>query len=475
MSSTHREDRTGFHRWAHWARRPKPLPDRSRVLATPCGRAQARPLKPVINMDRDAAIAAMLGGASESAAKRGGQAKRRIRTDTEPTLAATACSYYDNDSSSGLRLVQVQTVAAAAVLAPQSLVATSQELANPLKRLLHRGKEDIPDAAAVVAAGKQSPLMGSAAARGLRGLIAGSTKAVSAEACEVMRLLGVTLRGDLVSRRAFLPAGISEGTDTLELLETTIGATESCASGAQLILEGLYPQVCRASAKLTSVDWDEDVSPLLQTSGGAAAAGNVFGVLVDVVTSQPAAAEAALNHALAEGLLAQLTAMSPRQLAILDDLFYCLTLSDGLSACGAAGSTLAGMVAAARTRRATGSDGAVKLADTLREGFQETISELSSEPARSVGVPRVVLMVAELDVLIGLVAALELDLGEREDGGAAIRRGDCIQVELWRDEAATSSEEGDGYLVTVSQNGKPVRSTRHFGALIPLQKLFVAR
>jgi hypothetical protein len=84
-------------------------------------------------------------------------------------------------------------------------------------------------------------------------------------------------------------------------------------------------------------------------------------------------------------------------------------------------------------------------------------------------------MVAELDVLIGLVAALELDLGEREDGGAAIRRGDCIQVELWRDEAATSSEEGDGYLVTVSQNGKPVRSTRHFGALIPLQKLFVAR
>ena len=111
-------------------------------------------------MDRDAAIAAMLGGASESAAKRGGQAKRRIRTDTEPTLAATACSYYDNDSSSGLRLVQVQTVAAAAVLAPQSLVATSQELANPLKRLLHRGKEDIPDAAAVVAATQQARAKG---------------------------------------------------------------------------------------------------------------------------------------------------------------------------------------------------------------------------------------------------------------------------------------------------------------------------
>ena len=459
--------RSPFHRWTvtRWISLPwRGLLD---------GQGQA--LKPVINMDRDAAIAAMLGGASETAAKRGGPAKRRIRTAAEPTLATGSGSYYDNDSSSGLRLVQVQTVAAAAVLAPQSLVATSQELANPLKRLLHRGKEDIPDAGAVVAAGKQSPLLGSAAARGLRGLVPGSTKAVSAEACEVMRLLGVSLRADLVSRRAFLPAGISEGIDTLELIETTIGTAESCASGAQLILEGLYPQVCRASAKLTSVDWDEDVSPLLQTGGGAAAAGNVFGVLVDVVTAQPAAAEAALNHALAEGLLAQLNASSPRQLAILDDLIYCLTLSNGLSGCGAAGSTLAGMVAAARTRRASGSDEAAKLADTLREGFQETIRELASEPGRSVGVPRVVLMVAELDVLIGLAAALELDLGERDDGRPAIRRGDCIQVELWRDEAATSGEEGDGYLVTVSQNGKPVRSTRHFGALIPLQKLFVAR
>lgn len=430
-------------------------------------------------MDRDAAIAAMLGGASESAAKRGGAAKRRARKTKSaavatlaPGAASEACSYYDSDSSTGLRLVQVQTVAAAAVLAPQSLVA-GQELANPLKRLLHRGKEDVPNPATIVAAAKQSPLLGSAAARGLRGLHTTTAKMISAEGCEAMRLLGVSLRSDLVNHRAFLPAAISEGTDTLELLETTVGASESCASGAQLMLEGLYPQVCRAAAKLTSVDWDEDISPWLQTAGGAAAAGNALGVLLDVVTAQPAEAEAALDRALAEGLLAQLTASSPAQLAVLDDLLDCLRRSDGLSACGAAGSTLAGMVTAIRSKRAAGSDEAAKLADTLREGFHETIRELASEAARSVGIPRVVLMVAELDAVIGLVAALELELDDHtEDGSTAVCRGDCIQVELWRDEAASSAEEGDGFLVTVSRNGKQVRSARHFGALMPLDKLF---
>ncbi len=429
-------------------------------------------------MDRDAAIAAMLGGASESAAKRGGAAKRRART-TKPAAGATlgpgaseACSYYDNDSSTGLRLVQVQTIAAAAVLAPQSLVA-GQQLANPLKRLLHRGKGDVPNPATAVAAAKQSPLLGSAAARGLRGLHNTSAKMISAEACEVMRLLGVSLRSDLVNHRGFLPAAISESTDTLELVETTVGATESCASGAQLILEGLYPEVCRASAKLTSVDWDEDISPLLQTTSCTAAAGNALGVLLDVVTAQPAEAESALDSALAEGLLAKLSASSPAQLAVLDDLLDCLRRSDGLSACGAAGATLAGMVAAARSKRAAGSVEGAKLAGALREGFDETIRELASEAGRSAAIPRIVLMVAELDAVISLVAALELDLDDQaEDGSAAVHRGDCIQVELWRDEAVSNAEEGGGFLATVSRNGKQVRSARHFGALMPLEKLF---
>jgi hypothetical protein len=435
---------------------------------------------PAKKMDQDAAIAAMLGGASENANKRGGGHGKRLtraQAPVAPVAASSTSTYYDGDISSGLRLVQVQNVAAAAVLAPQSLLA-GQELANPLKRLLNRGKDDVPDAAAIGASAKQSPLLGSAAGRGLRGLQGGSAKAFSASACEAMRVLGVSLRADLVNRRAFLPPGIAEGMDSLALVETIAGGTESCAAGAQLVLEGLYPEACRASSKLTSVDWDEDTSPLLQTGGGAATAGNAFSVLVDVVTAPAPAAEAALDGALAEGLLAQLSAASPSQLAKLDDLLYCLELSGGLSACGAAGPTLARMVAAARTKRAAGSAEAKSLADTLREGFTETIGELASEEGRAVGAPRLVVMVAERDAVIGLAAALELELPEQQGGDESsegtIGRGDCIQLELWCDEAASADEEGGGYLVTVSQNGKPVRSTRHFGALIPLQKLFAS-
>ncbi len=137
------------------------------------------------------------------------------------------------------------------------------------------------------------------------------------------------------------------------------------------------------------------------------------------------------------------------------------------------GSTLARMVAAARSKRAAGCAEAAKLAGALREGFDETIRELASEAERNVATPRIVLMVAELDAVIGLVAALDLELDDQaEDGSAAVRRGECIQMELWRDEAVSNAEEGGGFLVTVSRNGKQVRSACHFGALMPLEKLF---
>lgn len=436
-------------------------------------------------MNQDDAIAAMLGGASEGAALRGGGHGARLgaaalklpQPKPGPTPMANAV-YYDNDSSTGLRLVQVQVVACAEVMVPQDLLkGQSQGLA----KVMHRGKEDWSDAEMLASAARQSPLLGSAAGRGIRGLAGANAKHLSAASCDSMRRLGVTLRKDLVNKRPFLPPGVAEGMDTLSLLEVVAGGTESCMNAAQLMLDGLYPAECRAAAKMTTVDWDEDTSPLLQTPSAAAVHSNAFSAFVDVVTATPEAAEAALDGALAEGLLGELGAATPAQLARLDDLLHCFQLSGGLAWSGAAGKTLAGMVANARTKRSGASAEGGTLAAALKEAFTETMEELAVEEGRAFGAPRLCLMVAERDALSGLVAALELQIAstEPEAGGDGVvpepfvGRGECLQLELWCDEASSGEEDG-GYLVSVSHSGVPIKSLRHFGALIPLGKLFDA-
>ena len=119
-------------------------------------------------------------------------------------------------------------------------------------------------------------------------------------------------------------------------------------------------------------------------------------------------ADAALDNALAEGLLSQLSAASPQQLAGLDALLHALDAASG--ACTPAAKTLAEMVASARIKRALAAAEGPALAESLREAFADTIAELSAESGRGVGEPRIRGLVGEADALCSVANALELDL-----------------------------------------------------------------
>jgi len=413
---------------------------------------------------RDEVVAHMLGGAADRAKKRGGMApQRRAAAAPASPGGSGRAVYYEGDSSSGLVLVQAQVVVSAQALAPHELGGATAEL----KKLLRRGRDDAPDVKALATVAAQSPPLEAAAARGLRGLHSGSWGGASAAACERMRSIGEALRAEFV-KRGFLPPGIAAGMDTLAMLEAVAGGTEACVAGAQLVLDGLYPEACRAQAKLTTVDYDADTSPHLVLAGAAAPA-VMHGVVADVASGAADGADAALDNALAEGLLSQLSAASPQQLAGLDDLLHALDAASG--ACTPAAKTLAEMVASARIKRALAAAEGPALAESLREAFADTIAEMSAESGRGVGEPRIRVLVGEADALCSVANALELDLPSEDGQPARLGRGERLVLELWRDEAGAEEE---AWLVTVSSNGQRVRSSRHFGELMPLGKLLPA-
>ena len=131
--------------------------------------------------EKEEDVFAMLGGVSEQAARRAGGANAPPSFPRQPGLPPRiAKCYYQNDSSSQLRLVQAHVVIVAALLSPP---------ASPLLRTGAGTEEEEGELLGVVAARQrvvesqqtaaqamlrssaaQSPLLLEATAKGLRGL-----------------------------------------------------------------------------------------------------------------------------------------------------------------------------------------------------------------------------------------------------------------------------------------------------------------
>jgi hypothetical protein len=292
--------------------------------------------------DDDDDVFAMLGGAADQAARRSTAAGNSARppphrSPPSPPLAAqwgqhpdaaalggtsdgegreeaavTHATYYQGDRSTRLRLVQVHALVAATVLdasrspvlddgaevvdraetAPwqDSLAALRQRLA------LAQHRAPAPPRATLRAAALLSPLLRSAAERGLRGLAAaeddGTTAAgwLSHSAVEAMQSVGAQIRADLCFRRQFLPPSLGRGglsSSTMDIVEAVAGSSADCVAGAQLILAGLYPEESRAppagaSSRFTPVEVDLDACLVL----GAPAEGDAEEVDGATATTQ---------------------------------------------------------------------------------------------------------------------------------------------------------------------------------------------